>query len=245
MKRDIEVVGDELVLRMAAPHTQVLPFFPQYSMESVVESAVLEYNQSNNCVGHQQRSLLVYYGLKGFLEHGGVPGVDLGSAGVVSPGCISFDIYGNGDTPTYGGTMTGVQVKADASNLFMFQDNSLSSVINSHLVEHIPCANLPVGTDQQKRIDFNCPGYEIVGVFRNHWIRVLRSDGYLVCIIPDNGAARNAGSSVFLQDVSHQHAWSAEEFYDAIVTQLLDLIEVVSFDTLKNMFSFELIAKKR
>ena len=242
---DFYVKDGKLYMEMKAPHTQVLPYYNHYDINSPTELADNNYRNMNNSVGHAQRSLLVYYGLKGFLEHGGVPGVDLGSAGVVSPGCVSLDIYGNGDTPTYGGTMTGVQIKADASNLFMFQDNSLSSVINSHLVEHIPCANLPTGTDQRKRIDFNCPGYEVIRVFRNHWIRVLRPGGYLVCIIPDNGAARNAGSSVFLQDTSHQHAWSAEEFHDVVVSQLLDLIEVVSFDTLKNNFSFELIGKKR
>ena len=132
--KDFIVKDGKILLEIEAPHPQVLPFFPRYSMDSVVESAVLDYNKSANCVGHMQRSLMVWVMLNAFIESGGIPGIDLGSAGVQHPGCVSLDIVGTGEIPHYGGKMDGVHIKADAGNLFMLGDNSFSCVISNHTV---------------------------------------------------------------------------------------------------------------
>ena len=77
----IEFDGDDLTLRIKKPHTQVLPFFPIYDPHKPVPGAIVDYRDPNNVVGHMQRSFLVYWGLRAFMESGGYPGIDAGGAG--------------------------------------------------------------------------------------------------------------------------------------------------------------------
>ena len=232
-------------MEIAAPHPQVLPFFPQYSIESMVESAITNYRESENCVGHQQRAMMTWVMLTAFVESGGIPGIDLGSAGVQHLGCLSVDIVGTGEVPHYGGKMDGVHLKADAGNLFMLGDDSFSCVISNHTVEHLLCDKLVGSVTPEQRIQFGCPGYEVANILRKHWIRIVRPGGLVLIIAPDQKAASDAGSSVFLQDPGHRHAFSAESFYENVIESLLDVVEVVNMPQFDNQFSWFYLLKKK
>lgn len=243
MKR-FHINGHEVVLRISAPHEQVLPYFPSYDVRLPAPGTIVDYRNPANVTGHQQRALLVYWSLVAFTETGGI-GLDLGGAGVPHPACLSLDLVaGEQEHPIYGGKYTNVHIKGDASDLSMFCDNSFSIVLSNHLIEHLPCTRLKGGEIAEEKIAIGCSGEEIADIISGHWLRVLKPNGYLVSIIPDEASAREAGSSVFYQDVSHCHAWTPQSFFENVVKKFADRIEIISFNTLKNNFSFELVCRK-
>lgn len=246
MDRPFEIENDFLVMRIPLPHRQVLPFFPVLDSTKPASGTCLDYRDPRNAVGHQQRALLTFYSILAFVESGGGIGLDLGGAGVAHPACLSLDLCGGGMThPVYGGQYTGVHVKGDAADLSMFLDGSFSCVIGNHIMEHLTCQRLHGNETPEQKISIACSGGEIADILVNHWLRVLRPSGYFVMIVPDNGPAQEAGSDVFYQDVSHQHSWRADDFWQNVIKPVLNYIEVISFDTLKNNFSFELVARRR
>lgn len=241
----VDMFSGKLVLKLDPPHQQVLPYFPQYALDSMMPGTIIDYSNPNNVTGHQQRGLIVAWALRAFTESGGYPGVDFGGAGVLTPGCISVDLCGSGDEHgTYGGHYTGVHIKADAAHLENFGSDSFSCVLSSHLVEHLPCTRLHPGSTPPERLRTGCPGFEVAPILRE-WIRIVRPGGLIAGILPDEAAARRGGSSVFFQDESHQHAWTAQEFYDNVLMQLLDTCELEDFDSLKNNFSFQFCLRKK
>ena len=244
-KAGFRVIGSRLRIEIEAPHQQVLPFFPQYRPDVISPGTILDYRNAQNSCGHQQRGFMNYWAIRSFVESNGGIGLDLGGAGVQHPACLSLDLCGNEPHPTYGGPYSGVQVKGDASDLSMFLDNSFSCVISNHILEHLSCIRLKGNETSEEKIKLACPGREIIDVLICHWLRVLRPSGYLVSIIPDNRPSEESGSNVFYQDSSHQHSWRAGEFWQTIVKPILRYIEVISFDTLKNNFSFELACRKK
>lgn len=244
---DYQVVEDGVVVKFPLAHPQVLPFFPSYRLDKPAPGIVTKYFDVANCVGHQQRSWLTDYCWRALQESGGGVGADLGSAGVQMPGCLSMDIVGNGETPEYGGTMSGVHIKRDAANLSLFGDNMLSCIVNNHTIEHLSCRYLRGNESPQKKIIIHCPGLEVLDVVRFQWLRVIRPGGYLCIVFPEEGAAQRAGHSVFHEDKSHQHAWLAANFYRDIIVPLVrdNLIEVLEFDTFDNAFSCNFAARKK
>ena len=99
--------------------------------------------------------------------------------------------------------------------------------------------------DSEQRARFACPGYEVAAILRKHWIRIVRTGGLILIIAPDEKAASEAGSSVFLQDPGHQHAFSAQSFYENVVDPLLDIVEIVDMPQFDNGFSFFYLLKRR
>lgn len=88
----------------------------------------------------------------------------------------------------------------------------------------------------------------IVQLLREQWIRVLRPPlerhrkepgGLLVLCIPDGQYF-----DVLTSDADHKHCWSAEDFRPRVLDKLLDLVEVLEYDTLKNKFSFNVVARR-
>jgi len=227
------------------PHTQVLPWFPDYDYHNPTPGTIIDYRNPNNVTGHQQRAFMCYWAIKSFEESNGGIGLDAGGAGVIHPACLSFDLCGNEPHPTYHGPYSGVQIKGDASDLSMFLDNSFSCILSLHLIEHLPCFRLKNNETAEEKIRVACPGREIGDILRYHWLRVLKPGGYIASIIPDNKAAVDGGSHVFHQDPSHQHAWSANEFRQNVLSQVLGLVDVIEYDTFDNHFSFNLVLRKR
>lgn len=236
---------EQLLMRMALPHTQVLPYFPYYNYRSPAPGAIVDYRDPKNITGHQQRAFMNYWAIRSFIESGGGIGLDCGGAGVQHPACLSLDLCGNEEHKVYGGQYAGVHVKGDASNLSMFLDDSFSCIISLHLIEHLPCNRLTGTETVEEKIKLACPGREIGDILRYHWLRVLKPGGYIASIIPDNKAAVDGGSHVFYQDPSHAHSWRVDEFYNNVIKRLLDLADLIEFDTFSNHFSFNLVLKKK
>ena len=240
-----EIDGSDLLIRMTAPHQQVLEFFPNYEYWNPTPGTILDYRNPLNKAGHTQRAFMNYWSIRAFIESGGIPILDLGSAGVHHLGCLAQDLCGNETHPVYGGGYTGVHVKGDAANLSMFLDNSFSAIISLHLLEHLDCVYLRGDETAEEKIKLACPGREIGEILRYHWLRVIKPGGIIASIIPDNEAAVNGGSHVFYQDRSHAHAWSADEFHHNVISQVLDLADVVEYNTFFNHFSVNVILRKR
>jgi len=232
-------------------HDQVLPYFPFYDTSKPDEQAILDYSMADNVVGHQQRAFICYWALRAFSESNGVPGIDAGGAGVDTPGCISLDIVGVGEIPPGGsGPHNGVHIKRDVTKLEDFGTDTFSCFISNHLIEHLPCDQtctllIEAGKEmkrQEFRKQLGCPGLEVVP-YLQEWIRILKPGGYLACIIPDEAAALAGNSSVFFQDMSHQHAWHADQFEEVILKQLRG-VKIIQFNSLFNRFSFDFVVQK-
>ena len=239
----IVVENGELKLRLPAPHSQVLSYYPSYDIDHKSNLVIEDYRNPKNCVGHTQRSWLQYWCLRAFVESGGIIGIDLGSGGVNHAGCLSTDMIGNGETPEYGGVMRGVHEKVNAADLSRYGDNSFSCVIGNHIIEHLTCRYAWHGISTEQKIRMHCSGIEVVDIIQNHWLRIIRQGGYLATIFPDNQYAQEAGSSVFEQDPGHQHAWSAHEFQAYVISRLHN-VEVVEYNTFLNNFSCNTLLKK-
>ena len=243
----INLIDGELILRMKPFHEQVIPHYPIYDPDKPAPGVVTSYSSALNVCGHTQRAFLCYWALRAFIEHG-VISLELGSAGCVTPMALSLDIVGNGEAPQYGGSpMQGVHFKGDGSDLSMFGTGSFSAVLSSHVIEHTPkCRHLRGGESPQQKMLINCPGLELLPVFREQWLRVIRPGGYFCAIFPEEGAARKAGHSVFYEDNFHQHAILAERFYSDIVAPLVKegLIELIQFNTFQNGFSCDMVLRR-
>lgn len=233
-----------LVLEIDPPHPQVLPYFPTYEHDKPAPGVIVDYRDPGNVTGHGQRAFLTYWALRAFEESGGIS-LDLGSAGVHHPASLALDIYGNGETPVYGGTVSGVHYKGDAANLWEFGENSFSAILSNHLIEHLPCYYVPSSMPQEQRKQIACSGEEIETIIRDHWVRIVRQGGYIVAVVPDDQYAREVESSVLFYDTSHQHAWTAAEFYKNVVDKLSDVVDVLEYDTFDNHFSFNMVLRKR
>ena len=256
----IEFEDDEIVLRIKKPHPQVLPFYPTYDITKPSPLAVEDYTRVDNCVGHTQRSWIVYWSLRAFIESGGMISCDIGSAGVQHPGCLSVDAVGTGEVPEYNGIMNGVQIKAEASRLNLFGSNSFSCVLSNHLIEHLsPCykyegwlanhfdgdrAHISPKDALSVKKMLQCDGEELISIIRNQWLRIVRPGGYVGFITPDNDVAVRNGMTSFDYDFSHQHALGGVAFCALLERELKNEVEVIEANTLSNNFSFNWICRK-
>lgn len=259
MSLSYEVKDGELIVRIKAPHPQVLPFYPTYDTKLPSPLAVEDYRRADNACGHTQRAFLNYWGIRSFIETDGTLGLEIGSGGVHDAFCLATDIVVSGESPVYGGKYENVQMRLSADDFSMFGTDTFSCVISNHVVEHIPCSQLkkPYGypawgstyfaylNSPQGKFHLRCNGREITKIIDDHWLRIVKPGGYIAGIFPDEGAAIEGGSSVFYQDPSHQHAWTAEGFMKNVIRELKTPIEIVEFDTFKNHFSTNFVLKKK
>ena len=70
--------------------------------------------------------------------------------------------------------MMGADVKADASDLSLFSNESCDAVYSSHLLEHI--------------------SYENVPAVLNEWFRVVKNGGHVILYVPDSDEYPKCGS---------------------------------------------------
>jgi len=235
--------GKRVILDIPRPHEQVLGAYPNY--RDLAPGFTENYTRPDNITGHTQRAFLCYWSMVAFMESG-IVGVDLGSAGVVTPGSISVDIYGPNDLNEYGGRYDGVQIKADATHLDNFGTNTFSCCVSSHLGEHIPCHKLKGNETPEQKHKLACDGKEFVYILRTQWIRIVRPGGIIAFILPDEDAANRNGSSVFMQDPNHQHAFRSSTFKDIILSELMDIVDIIQYNEFKNTnFSFETVLRKK
>ena len=241
------VCEGRLLIDMLCPNSQCLPYFPEHNPDNPIPEAVLSYSESDNCVGHLQRSFLMYWAIRAFIESRGMSSVDFGSAGISHFGTLSVDKIGTGEVSSYEGSpYSGVNIKGDASKLENYGTNSFSAAISSHCLEHVPlCTEIPDAfqNDPRYKIQRRCPGKEIIPILRE-WIRIVRPGGYVACCLPDDMAAQRAGSSVFFEDKTHQHAPDSRTFRQLILEPLTDLVEIILYDTYNTNFSFCFVLRK-
>jgi len=233
-----------LHMRMRAPHPQVMDNFPQYALQSATPQTIVDYSNPGNVTGHQQRAWLVDWCIRAFLETGTI-GVDLGSAGVNMPFCLSTDAIGNGEQPVYGGEMQGVQLVVDANDLSVFGSNSFGFVIGNHVLEHMACNQLSGHETQAEKFAIDCKGEELADLIDNHWLRIIVPGGYLCHIFPDENPCRRGNSSSLLHDPTHNHMLSPGRFQRSVLDRLKTPVDVVEFDTLKNNFSINIALRKK
>ena len=232
-----------LHVRLDAPHTQVLPSFGKYSMDSKSPDAIVDYGNPRNITGHQQRAYVTYWAIRSYIEHN-VMGIEVGSAGVPAPFCLNTDVLKNGQEPVYGGTMQGVQVAVDANDLALFESDAFGCILSNHVLEHAHCSRLVGGETQEQKLAIACDGSELVSLFDEHWLRVIKHGGYCVAIFPDERPSRKVGSSSLYHDKSHHHFFYPEVFKQSVLDRLITPVEIVEFDTLGNNFSINLVLRK-
>ena len=89
----------------------------------------------------------------------------------------------------------------------------------------------------------------VVRMLREEWVRVLRRPivrhrpepgGLLALCVPDA-----AYFNVFDADADHKHSWSHDDFRLRVLDHLLDLVEVLEWDTLQNKYSFNIVMRRK
>ena len=156
-------------------------------------------------------------------------GIDIGSARGVTSYCISVDLYGTGSIHPLYSAVNKVPYHSDIvtcmTKLSMFPSNTFPYICSNHSLEHMPSTNGDAG---------------VVDVLRNEWLRILRKDGILSILIPDQ-----AFMDVLAVDKDHKHAWSHIDFKDRILDPIRDLTDLVEYNTLNNNFSINAVLRKK
>lgn len=236
----LDIDGQNLTMYGPAPHQQVVPYFQDYNPALPFPGTDLIYQSPTNVVGHQQRAFVIYWALRGFTELGFAPGIDLGGAGVPTPGCISVDLIATGETPSYGGSYDGVHIKADASKLENFGTNCFSSIVSNHLIEHLRCSF--DATTQEQRKYISCSGIELLPVL-HRWLALLKSGGYIAAITPDEQFMEEVNTSSLFVDKTHQHAFDSRRFQVEVLHHVQGA-RLLHYNELQNHFSFEFVLQK-
>jgi hypothetical protein len=196
----------------------LLEHFPAYDYHQPRQPERRDFRRPDNITGHQQRAFNVWWAIQQCYYTGGV-GLEIGSGGVHTPWCLSTDAYATDEHPFYGGACRPHMV-VPGDDLSVFGDESFSLILGNHVVEHIPG--------------------DVCDIFRKHWLRVLKPGGVLAVILPDQRYVNVLGI-----DKDHKHNWKAPEFLEAIIDPLLDIADLVEFDTLENRFSYNAVLRKK
>jgi methyltransferase family protein len=195
----------------------LLEFFPDYDYRRPFQPERVVFSRPDNITGHQQRALNVWWAIEQCGKTGGV-GLELGSGGVHTPWCLSTDAYATSDHPVYGGACRP-HMALSAHQRLPFEDGSFSLVLANHVVEHLPG--------------------DVPAILRD-WVRVLKQGGVLAVVLPDQTYV-----DVLAIDKDHKQAWTAQQFREQVLVPLGDVVDVLSFDTFKNNFSFDAVMRKR
>lgn len=189
-----------------------------------------------NKYGATRESIFRRYEMNEVIEYTKGVGIEVGCGlNKIHTGAIGINIV---LTDNDYGYPFGAQIKADGTNLPWFSDNCLDYVFSSHCLEH-----------------FHEPERAL-----NEWTRILRTEGYLVLILPHKKYYPNIGHPNANKD--HKHDFLPED-----VKKMIDKIgkyEIIRIDTIHEKlkdnrvatseapkyghdslnFSFEIVAKK-
>jgi SAM-dependent methyltransferase len=204
---------------------EVMEYFPDFNYRQPSpkrspegKKYSVDYRVGRNITGHQQRAFDIWWAIETCGKRGGL-GLNIGSACVHIPWCITTEAYATDNHPDYGGAYWPAMV-VKGEDLSVFGDKAFDLILANHVIEHVPG--------------------DIVGMLRQHWLRVLKPGGRIAAVLPDN-----AHGDVMAIDKSHVHAWSAAEFKAQVLDQVMDLAELTEFDSFQNHFSFNFVLTKR
>jgi ubiquinone/menaquinone biosynthesis C-methylase UbiE len=146
-------------------------------------------------------------------------GIDVGCGHrKVAPHCIGVDILPAGVTGEHGvvrGQRSVADIEASGDNLHMFADGELDYVVSRHNLEHY--------VDVVKTLE--------------EWARVVRPDGTVAMIVPDE----RAGDTIFL-DPTHKHAFTPESLERLVGT--IPGLRVLKTEIVVPAWSFMLVAQR-
>lgn len=193
----------------------ILKHFPNFEYWNCTESERLDFFKADNLVGDQQRAFVLYHILKE-VERTGEAGVSLGAGQVIESFTIGIDHYYGPKHPLYGGSYyPHLTCKCEK---LPFNDNVFAFAVGSHIFEHM---EKPFETFKE-------------------WIRILKSNGALILIIPDAKFENPAQP----WDFDHKMFYTPDMFKAKILNPCKDLIKTEVFDDLNNRFSFSYVGRK-
>lgn len=240
-------MSEEKKERPDPPRDAVYPFHPDvqkcfpgfwYAHPAPGVQVSMRAGEGNAC-GHQQRAVTTWWALK--MCDPMQLGLDLGAHQGLTPYCIHVDKFytGAAEHPFYGGLGRG-HVIADAADLSMIPSESVPYLASNHSLEHMGAERFGGGEGG------------ILRMIVEEWLRVLRPDGILAMVVPDN-----AFWDVLKSDRDHKHAWSSTDrdfrggrgnnFRRAILEPVLaaGTTDLVEYNTLDNHFSFNVVLRKK
>ena len=185
-------------------------YFPNYNYNICIEPERLDYRRLDNLVGDQQRTFLIFWAVQ-MCGKTGLSGIEFGAGGLFEPYVINTDKY-----------PCGAHMLIDAESdrdLEQFKNGEFNLVLASHVIEHL--------------------SVNIETLFRRHWLRILKPNGIIAGIIPDEQFG-----NTMAYDPTHKQHWISHEF-KALLQRLDDIAEIIEIDTLNNHFSFNFVLRKR
>ena len=200
-------------------HEYLLPMFPEYDYLRPHEPEKMDYARPDNQVGYQQRCFIVKWAIEQCGRTGKV-GLDIGSYGIMTPYCLSTDKFMTESHPDYNGGSCIPQLKISGEDLSIIGNGTIPLIVGNHVFEHLTG--------------------DVVKLLREQWLPKLCVGGVIAQVIPDNYYC-----DVMSMDSSHKQCWTAKEFEQLVLGQILDVSEVVSFNRLRNNFSFEFVVRKK
>lgn len=199
-------------------HEYLLEFFEDYDYRKPRQEGKLDYRNPDNWVGYQQRAFLVWWALECCGKIGKV-GIDIGSAAIQTPYCLSTDKFMAGEHPVYGGEYSNSQLKLSGEDLSLIGDGTIPLITGNHILEHLPG--------------------DLVKILNEQWIPKLSSGGVIAQIMPDGQFV-----NILAIDSDHKQSYTANDF-EFYVLRKLKNVEVIEFNTLDNHFSFNLVVRKK
>lgn len=197
-------------IEMLADKDKILALFPNFDYRKCISPERLDYRRLDNVVGWQQRAFLVYWAVK-MCEDGKGTGIEFGAGGINTPFVINTDKYGDN---------SHMRIDAESDeDLNQFQNGEFDLILASHLIEHL--------------------SVDIETLFHRHWLRILKHNGIVAGIIPDDQYG-----DTMSYDPTHRQHWSALEFRK-ILERMDKAMEILEYDNLNNHFSFNFVAKRR
>ena len=208
-----------------AYYADLRKYFPDFDYRAPVgdRNIICRMTTAGNQVGHQQRAVTNWWAIEKCDPFD--PGLDIGSHRGITPFCIHVDRwYDNAhEHPIYGGVHPA-DVVCDATDLPMFPKETFPYIASNHSLEHM-AAN----------------GDDGVVDLLSRWVSLLRRNGVLAMIVPDNNFWDVMGS-----DKDHKHAWGHADFRARVLDKLIARggIQLVEYDTLDNNYSFNVVLQR-
>lgn len=168
-------------------------------------------------LNHPERLAVLPYCEKG-------RGADIGCGNrKTNDNCIGIDIIPKGKHGTIGsvaGQISEADFCASGDELTMFLDNELDFVVARHNLEH----------------------YVDVIKTLKEWRRVLKQDGILAVVLPDEEGLNRVGKRSVMIDPTHEHSFTQKSFQNMI--SMLGGFDIIRLEVVIPNWSFICVCRK-